>query len=141
MTVASYFARSDETPSQLFTSFRATYCSFSNEIANVIFLWVTSCQLEMSYVETVSALLSTIDPTIANYRTRMADTNGDEVKKAAGHLVAQIKGEAIRDSDDAAVVLDEDATVLLRGEVDPVYEAKAKVLNRAVSIRYYQWHL
>lgn len=54
-------------------------------------------------------------------KNRAPDT--DDKKAGEGHEAARLQNNT--GSDDAAAIP--------RGEVDPVYEAKARVLNRAVS--------
>ncbi|KAK3341245.1 major facilitator superfamily domain-containing protein [Lasiosphaeria hispida] len=48
------------------------------------------------------------------------------------------------EDDGASVGLGEDDAIIPRGEIDPVYEAKARVLNRAIQdigMGWYQWQL
>ncbi|KAK0632059.1 hypothetical protein B0T14DRAFT_559783 [Immersiella caudata] len=57
-----------------------------------------------------------------------------EVAESAAHAVQhEVKGGEVAINDEIASVSDDsDAAILPKGQVDPVYEAKAIVLNRAI---------
>lgn len=66
----------------------------------------------------------------------------DQPNADAGHLAPHLEQEKKRDSlgyahdDDATVVvIDDGKTTIPKGTYDPVYEAKARVLNDAVCAR------
>jgi hypothetical protein len=56
-----------------------------------------------------------------------------EVAAAAAHA-GQVKGGEVDVKEEIVGVSDDDGAILPKGQVDPVYEAKAIVLNRAVSL-------